>query len=57
MGEFGLEDAGIDELSGYRIDVACSTEDTVDGCFGERDVEECRSSDFTVDSVDNLNLR
>lgn len=30
MGEFALEDAGVDELSGYRIDVACSAEDAID---------------------------
>jgi len=52
MREFALEDARIDELSGYRIDVACSAEDAVDGCFGERDVQKCGSSDFAVDSVE-----
>lgn len=51
MGEFVVQDAGVDELSSYRIDVACSTEDAIDRCFSERDVQECGSSDFAVDSV------
>jgi len=49
MGEFALEDACVDELSGDRIDVACSAEDAVDRCLSERDVQECGSSDFAVD--------
>jgi len=52
MWEFVLEDAGVDELSGSRTDVGRSAENAVDGCFGERDVQECCSSDFAVDSVE-----
>ena len=51
MGEFALEDAGVDDLSGDRIDVACSAEDAIDRWLGERDVQECGSSDFAVDKV------
>ena len=52
MWEFVLEDAGVDKLSGSRTDVGRSAENAVDGCFGERDVQECCSSDFAVDSVE-----
>jgi len=38
-------DAGVDELFGYRTDIGCTAADAVDGCFGERDVWECGSSD------------
>ena len=58
MSELGLEDAGVDELSGYGIDIACSAEDGVDCCCGERNVQECGSSDFAMDKCGQVvNLR